>query len=125
MTAYEFLLGFKRFISQRGTPVEILSVNALLFKAASETLNSVWNMICKCNEVQSFVSNVGIKWTYIVELAPWVGGFYERPVGVVKRAMRKTIGRKILTLVQLQTLLKENEAIVNYKPLVYVDDDVN
>lgn len=125
MTAYEFLLGFKRFISQRGTPVEILSDNALQFKAASETLKSVWDNICKCDDIQSYVSNSGIKWTYIVELAPWMGGFYERLVGVVKRALRKSIGRKILTLVQLQTVLKEVEAIVNSRPLVYTDDDIN
>jgi len=60
-----------------------------------------------------------------VELAPWMGGFYERLVGVVKRAFRKTTGRKRLELVQLQTIIKEVEAIVNSRPLVYVGDDVN
>ena len=34
------------------------------------------------------MSNVGIKWLFIVGMAPWMGGFYERLVGLVKRAMR-------------------------------------
>ena len=53
------------------------------------------------------------------------GGFYERLVGLVKRALRKSIGRRMLTLVQLQTLLKEAEAGVNSRPLVYLGDDIN
>ncbi|XP_045171095.1 uncharacterized protein LOC123533510 [Mercenaria mercenaria] len=53
------------------------------------------------------------------------GGFYERLVGFVKRALRKTLGRKMLTLFQMQTLIKEVEAVVNSRPLVYVCDDVN
>ena len=40
MTAEEFLLGFKRFVSQRGAPEVILSDNAIQFKAASETLEA-------------------------------------------------------------------------------------
>ena len=54
-----------------------------------------------------------------------MGGFYERLVGLVKRSLRKSIGRRMLTLIQLQTVLKEAEAVVNCRPLVYVDDDVN
>ena len=52
------------------------------------------------------------------------GGFYERRVGYVKRAMRKTIQRKHLTVIQLQTILKEVEATVNARPLGYVGDDL-
>ena len=70
------------------------------------------------------MSNVGIKWLFIVEMAPWMGGFYERLVGLVKRAMRKTIQRKLLTVIQLQTILKEVEATINARPLVYVGDDL-
>ena len=37
----------------------------------------------------------------------------------------KPFGRKLLTLVQLQTVIKEVEAVVNTRPLVYVGDDIN
>ena len=34
--------------------------------------------------------------------------------------MRKTIQRKLLTVIQLQTILKEVEATVNARPIVYL-----
>lgn len=125
MSAEEFLLGFRRFISQRGSPIEIISDNALQFKTASKTLNLIWQKVTKCEEVQNHVSNSGVKWIFIIELAPWMGGFYERLVGLVKRALRKTVSRKLLTYVQLQTVLKEVEATVNARPLVYICDDID
>lgn len=60
-----------------------------------------------------------------MELAPWMGGFYERMVSLVKRALRKTINRKLLSYVQLQTVLKEVEAVVNARPLVYVGGEID
>ena len=76
-------------------------------------------------EVQNYVSNSGIEWSFIVELVPWMGGFYERLVGLVKRSLRKSVGRNLLTDTQLETLIKEIEAVVNSRPLVYVGDDID
>ena len=125
MSADSFLLCFRRFISARGTPIEIISDNAKQFKLSSDTINAIWGRLLRSEEVQNYVSNVGIKWSFIVELAPWMGGFYERLVGLVKRALRKTIGRKLLSYEQMLTLLKECEAVVNSRPLVYVGEDLN
>ena len=125
MSADEFILGFKRCVSQRGSPVEIVSDNASQFKAASKVLETVWRRVINSVDVQSYVSNMGIKWKFIVEFAPWMGGFYERLVGLVKRSLKKSIGRSMMNLVQIQTVLKEVESVVNSRPLVYVDDDVN
>ena len=125
MSAVEFLLAFRRFISQRGCPSEIISDNALTFKTASKTLDLLWKNVIKCDDVQNYVSNADVNWTFIVELAPWMGGFYERLVSLVKRALRKTIKRKLLTCIQLQTVLKEVEATVNARSRVYVSDDID
>ena len=97
--------GLRRFILIRGTPVEILSDNASQFKTASSVLDLAWKHVTKCEGVQCFVSNSGIKWSFTIELAPWMGGFYQRLVGLVKRALRKLLGRNLLKETQLQTLL--------------------
>ena len=78
----------------------------------------------RCEEVQTYVSNAGVRWPFIVELAPWIGGFYERLVSLFKKALRKTINRKSLTVIQLLTVLKEVEAAINSRLLVYVSDDI-
>ena len=54
-----------------------------------------------------------------------MGGFYERLIGVLKRCLRKPIGKLCLTSEQLRTLLAEAESVVNSRPLVYVGDDIN
>lgn len=75
--------------------------------------------------MQTYASNIGVKWTFIVGLAPWMGGFYESIVSLAKRALRKTINRKLLSYVQLETVIKEVEAVVNARPLVYVGGDID
>ena len=43
-----------------------------------------------------------------------MGGFYERLVGLVKRSMRKTIGRSLLDYNQLfHYMLAEIQAVIN------------
>ena len=77
----EFLYGFRRLIAVPVTPIEIWSDDASQFKTASDVLHSLWKQTIKCDQIQSYISNSGIKWSFIVELAPWMGGFYERLVG--------------------------------------------
>ena len=125
MSTEEFLLGLRRFIARWGKPKQLISDNASQFKLASSVLEETWSATVRDSDVQSYVANEGIEWQFIVELAPWMGGFYERLIGVVKRCLRKTIGKLCLTSEQLRTLLAEAEAVVNSRPLVYVGDDIN
>ena len=124
MTAVEFLYAFRRFIATSGTPCVIISDNASQFKCSNSVLKSVWKTVITDTDVLNYVANTGITWKFITELAPWMGGFYERLVGLVKKSFRKMLGRKLVTDIQLQTLLKEVDAIVNSRPLVYVGYDL-
>ena len=54
-----------------------------------------------------------------------MGGVYERLVGVVKRALRKSIGNHCLSQDQLTMLLCEAEPVVNSHPLVYVGEEID
>ena len=121
----QFLLCLRRFIARRGKPKEIISDNASQFKLAKSTVDEAWQFATTSPDTQSYLANEGIKWSYIIELAPWMGGFYERLVGLVKQALRKSIGKICLTIVQLETILTEVEAVINSRPLVYVGADLN
>ena len=125
MSAQQFFLGFSRFIARHGKPNMVISDNVSHFKLAAETVDNLWTNILKENEVVSYVAIENIQWKFIVELAPWMGGFYERLVGLVKRLLRKAIGRFCLTNEQLLTLLNEAEAVINSRPLVYAGNDIN
>lgn len=113
MSTPAFLNCLRRFIATRGKPNQIVCDNALHFKLASETIHSLWHDILDTDDVVSYVSPQGIQWSFITELAPWMRGFYERLVGLVKRALRKTIESKALSFDQLLTVVKEVEAVVN------------
>ena len=92
MSTEEFLAALRRFVARRGKPAQIISDNAKQFKQASSTLDITWHEMLHNPEVQTYSSNQRIKWKFIVELSPWMGGFYERLIGVTKRAFMKSIG---------------------------------
>ena len=125
MTAEQFLMALRRFISRRGTPEEIILDNAPQFKLTKTTVDKAWKSVITDEEVLSYIASKNIKWKFIVEFAPWMDGFYERLVGIVKSALRKAIGKKHLTKTQFKIFTTESEGVINSRPLVYVDDDIN
>ena len=64
-----------------------------------------------------------IKWTFTPPYAPWQGGVYESLVGSVKRAMRPTVGKRILILDDFNTLIIEIEGVINMRPLIYIHSE--
>jgi len=125
MSSEDSLMGLRRFVASRGTSIEIIMAHAKNVKSSSIAIDLLWTRIVKCEDVQNYVSDKGIKWNFIVELAPWMKGFYERLVGLVKRSLRKSVGRKLLTITLMQTVIKEIERDLNSRPLVYIGDDIN
>jgi len=65
-----FLLAQRRFASRRGLPATIISNNAKT-KASSKEVSK----IIRSDEVQRYFTRNRIKWKFIVEKAPWLGGF--------------------------------------------------
>ena len=125
LTATQFLGCLRRFVSRRGKPDLIISDNAPQFKLTNTALSNQWRQIFRDEDVLSYVSSQEIRWNFTTALAPWQGGFYERLVGMVKRSMKKAIGRKQYSLEQLITLLTEIEAVLNSRPLTYVYEEFN
>lgn len=74
-------------------------------------------------KIPNFASKEKIHWKFIVPMASWEGGAYERLCGMAKNAFKKAIGPKILPLDDMNTLIAEVEGILNSCPLVPMDDN--
>ena len=74
-------------------------------------------------EVHWHLANNGVIWKYIVEKAPWWGGFWKHLIQSVKRCLKKFIGRSALSFEEVSTLTSEVETAINSRPFTYVKDD--
>ena len=92
------------------------SDNAKFFKSANRTLTNIYR------DAQQ-LANDGVEWRSIAEGAPWLAGFRERMVHSVKSAMKKTLGRALLTEVELNTALVKVEAVLNSRLVLYQPDN--
>ena len=99
-----------RFLAKRGQSKLIISNN---FK----TLKSV--------RVKDFLRNNNIKWKFILERSPWLGGFYGGLIGITKSCLKKVMAKALLTFAKLSTVIYEIECSLNSRPLTYVDEDPN
>ena len=68
-----FFLAFHWFASRCGLPTTLLSDNAKTFKSAAKEVHN----IIRSKEVHTHLTNLRITWNFIVEHAPWWGGFWK------------------------------------------------
>ena len=92
----------RKFISCRGCPGKILTDNGTIFTS---------------QETQKFSANKNIEWQFSLSNAPWCGGFWERLVSIVKRCLKKVVGKACLNFYKLQIILSGIEIIINSRPL--------
>ena len=99
MTTDQFLLAFRRHCAIYGTPSLILCDNAKTFQK--------------------------VQMRHIPAKSPHWGGMYERLIGVVRMSIKKVLRHALISLSELQTLIKEVQAVVNDRPITFVYHDVN
>ncbi|GFT19709.1 integrase catalytic domain-containing protein [Trichonephila clavipes] len=124
LTTETFLLALRRFISRRGLYSKNLTDNANTFKKSELELKNLWKIISDPTVKASYASHK-IYWQFIIERAPWWGGFYERLIRTVKLALRKIVGRATLFRDELDTLLIEIEGVLNSRPLTCIFSEFN
>ena len=116
-----FLEAFRRFSSRKSLPKFMVSDNASTFMSAADELKRLF----ESDTLHEDLSKRGVEWRFIPCRAPWYGGYWERLIGLTKRALKKTLGRAHVTLSSLQTLVVEIEAHLNNRPLTYVTSDLD
>ena len=118
LSSLEFLQALRRFSARRGPPLSVLVDNGSQFRPVQRAIDQLTEA-----SGEGADSPWRIKWHYTTEYAHWQGGVFERLVGITKQALKKAIGRKRLTFMEMTTLLAETEAIVNTRPLTWVETD--
>lgn len=98
-----------------------MSDNATTYTSAAEELTDMLNS----EEIRTMLGREGIVWKFIPKKAPWFGGYWERLIGLTKASIKKTLGRANITLLTLQTIIVEVEALLNDRPLTYISDDIS
>ncbi|KAJ8030134.1 Fatty acid synthase [Holothuria leucospilota] len=78
LSVQDFLLSFRRFVARRGLPVVIYSDNAKTFAKGQTKLLELYGSECPT-------------WKFIAPRAPWWGGWWEKLVGSVKSALKKSL----------------------------------
>ena len=121
----QFLLCLRGFIATYGLPHIIISDNASQFQKIDNSLQRLLKMTANDQNINDFLANNGIRWKYITEKAPWMGGFYERLVGLVKKALKAALHLRKISLIELMTVVTEISSVLNTRPIVYFGDETN
>lgn len=119
LKAQTFLNFLRRFISRRGHVKSVYCDNQSTFVASNKTLTLLQK------ESNEFYRKMGITFKFITALSPWKGGVYERLIGLLKKCMKATIGRRLVTEDEFHTFLYECESVINQRPITYVSSDLN
>ncbi|XP_055584735.1 uncharacterized protein LOC129737599 [Uranotaenia lowii] len=117
LTTEACIMGIRRFIGRRGSPVEFHSDNGTNFQGAERLLREQINM-----GLEFTFTNTNTKWLFIPPGAPHMGGSWERMVRSIKVAISDAYNEN-LDDERLLTLLIEAESIVNCRPLTYLPLD--
>ena len=99
----------------------MISDNAFTYQSAAKELEKLFNSTI----LSERLSRQGTMWQFIPKRAPWYGGFWERLIGLTKTTLKKVLGRTFISLINLQTIVVEIEAILNDRPLTYTSADLN
>jgi hypothetical protein len=121
-SADHFHLALRRFFALRGTPIVIVLDNASQFRAVEEAMS---RMDPTSLSMEDVAASFHVEWRKIPETAAWMGGFYERLVGTVKRFLKKALDGVCVRVAELRTIVAEITYVVNSRPLLYVESDLS
>ncbi|XP_058828037.1 uncharacterized protein LOC131687953 [Topomyia yanbarensis] len=126
LTTSGFLAALKRFVGRRGKPAIIMCDNGSNFVGAKRELDELRQTFLSQQSQQSIISEAadsGMQFRFIPAKTPNFGGLWEVAVKSMKQHLRRTIGLKILTPDELQTVFVQIESCLNSRPLTPLSND--
>jgi len=117
LTAEAFIQAMRRHIADHGRPATVRLDN---FRAHVAMQGEIDKLLSKSfeHDVHGQAVKLGIKWSWSSAYMPNTNGVVERMVQNVKRALKRTIGKRRLTYIELLTLAREAKSLINSRPLV-------
>uniref|UniRef100_A0A1I7RUL0 Integrase catalytic domain-containing protein n=1 Tax=Bursaphelenchus xylophilus TaxID=6326 RepID=A0A1I7RUL0_BURXY len=119
LSGEDFLKALRRFIACRGRPSFILSDNGTNLKSVATSVAPQWKTDERENVLQYCATN-GITWKFTTPHGPWEGAVYERLMALLKKGLH-VLKDKLPE--NFNTNLWEISAMINTRPLTYVEED--
>ena len=116
MECTTFMATLRKHAAIYGYPRRIISDRATYFVKSKEVLGELLGQQF-VDQVSSSLQRQGVVWALNPAAASHMGGFFERGVGLVKQILKRNIGRKLMTKLEFETLLKEAACVTNSRIL--------
>ena len=116
----DFIFALDRFFSAYGLPESFISDNEKTFKKSAECLEQ----ISKSNRVKNFLAKNRVSWNFYTPNSPNKGGFLERLNGPIKQAFYKSAGTQITLFEEFRSLAAHAAAVLNDRPICYVNSGI-
>ena len=124
LSADAFINALRRFLSRRGPVICMYSDNGTNLVGVERMLHEAlqkWNE----HQVQEFLLQKEIRWSFNPPSASHMGGVWERMIRSVRRILISLTSQRNLSDDQLHTFLLEAESILNSRPLSPVILDID
>ena len=115
LKASTFMRALLELCARHSTPLILVSDNATNFACTSRILERIKNDL-------DVSLHVPLEWKFIPVKAPWVGGIYERIIGIMKSELLKMTRGACLTYIEFKSHVIEIERVLNNRPLQQVGD---
>ena len=124
MTANQFLFACRRHCDVYGTPSMILCDKAKAFQNGDVQTQKLFQAI-EVQTVQHHFDQRRVQMRHMPAKSPHWGGIEEQLIGAVNMSIKKVICRALVSLLELQTLIKEVQVVLNDRPITFIYHDVN
>lgn len=122
-----FIAALKRFVSRRGLISHLYSDCGTNFVGASKQLMKTFqnfvNERSTKDAINHFALEHSIHFHFQPPAAPHQGGLWESAIKSTKYHLKRVIGDRVLTLMELITLVTQVEAVLNSRPLTALSSD--